>query len=131
MKCSCQWIDAVGNPTPDDNEAIAMAVCHDPRSFGEKGSDPFPICLEHAKRKGEFWKIVPFQGQTDETMHPMALDDKRYFRVISDICIEAVKRSFPNNIMEILPTIRRSRDHWYFNKWGMYIGIEDDGHVHS
>ena len=59
MKCSCKWIDSSGNGTPDNNEAIAMAVCYNPFTFGEKGSEPFPICEEHANRKTRHWKLLP------------------------------------------------------------------------
>jgi hypothetical protein len=136
-KCSCQWIDSTGTPTPDDNEAIALAVCHDPRSFGEKGSEPFPICEAHAKLKGEFWKLYPLDGQIPlpgmepADMHPLVRDDHRYFVIITDVVINAIKKSFPDQAQDILKGVRKSRDHFFFNRWGMYVGVEFDGHIHT
>lgn len=67
-------------PTPDDNEAIAQAVCHDPRSFGEAGSEPFPICEEHAQRRGEHWRLLPLPGQTETEVHPLVARDQHRVR---------------------------------------------------
>lgn len=129
-KCGCSWIDSKGNPTPDTNDAIAMAVCFDPRSFGEKGSDPFPICEEHAKQKGKFWKLLPLEGQTLEDAHALVKAD-RYFKVIPDTVSGSIKKSFPNDAMSILDSLRCSGDHFSFSKWGMYVGVELDGYIHT
>jgi hypothetical protein len=40
--CAIQWIDCRGEPTPDENPAIGLAVL---RSDNRK----FPICAEHAQ----------------------------------------------------------------------------------
>lgn len=39
MKCRIQWIDCSGEPTPDENEAVGIAVTADGRQY--------PICAEH------------------------------------------------------------------------------------
>ncbi len=130
-KCKIQWITSKGEPTPDDNEAIALAVCYDPRSFGEKGSDPTPICAEHAKQKGKFWKLLPLPGQDLKDAHPDVQWDAQTFRVIPDTVSSAIKKSFPDQSSDILDTLRWSYDHFSFNRWGMYVGVELDGYIHT
>jgi len=83
-----------------------MAICHDPRSFGEKGSEPFPICEEHAKLKGKYWKLLPLPGQTETEEHPMVSEDRRYFRVVSDAVIASVKKSLPDQAQDVLKDVR-------------------------
>jgi len=131
-RCKCQWINVqTAALTPDDHEAIALATCHDPRSFGEKGSDPFPICENHAKQKGEYWKLLPLPGQTEAEEHRMVSEDRRSFRVVSDVVIASVRKSFPDQAQEILKDLRWRGDHFAFNRWGMYVGVETDGHIHT
>jgi hypothetical protein len=128
MKCSCKWIDSQGNSTPDDNEAIAMAVCYDPTSFGEKGSDPFPICEEHASRKTRYWKLLPLPD------HDLVKRDNQSFpKIITDVVIESVKKAFPDQANDILKSVKWDgmMGCYYFNRWGMYVGIEEDGLIHS
>lgn len=134
-KCGCSWIDGEGNPTPDNNEAIGLAVCYDPRSFGEKGSDPFPICAEHAGRKGKWWKILPFEGEDPLKTHEIVIRDHVNFpeKVPTQTVIDSIKKSFPKDAMEILDSLRF--DHimkcFYFTRWGMFVGVELDGFIHS
>jgi hypothetical protein len=56
MKCKIQWIDEKGAPTPDDNEAIGVAVCwavdHGERTLLGDGKS-IPICAKHAARLKE------------------------------------------------------------------------------
>lgn len=83
MKCRVQWIDSDGNPTPDDNEAIGMAVCsyqHPDKTKNDSKS--LPICAHHRKIMDSFrnqgvsgfvdrdgnlhvsrWTFVPFIGE--------------------------------------------------------------------
>ena len=60
-KCKIQWIDSNGNSTADDNDAVALATCHDPVSFGSAGSKSFPICAKHAEQSLslQHWKLTP------------------------------------------------------------------------
>jgi hypothetical protein len=111
--------------------AIALAVCYDPSSFGEKGSDPFPICEHHAKQKGKYWKLLPLPGQDLAHSHPLVQEDDRYFRIVPDTVGEAIKKSFPNDFLSIIKDLRWSGDHYSFNRWGMYVGVELDGHIHT
>lgn len=129
-QCGIAWINSKGNPTPDNNEAIGLAICYDPKSFGEKGSIPIPICEEHAKQKGKFWKLIPLEGQSLEDAHPLVKAD-RYFKVIPDKVSGAIKNAFPKDTSDILNTLRFSGDHFSFYRWGMYVGVEFDGHIHT
>jgi len=133
LKCTCQWIDMKGEFTPDTNDAIGLAVCHDPRTFGEKGSEPFLICDEHAKRKSTFWKILPLPGQPTEAWHAIVQFDDAWFRVVPDVAIEAIKKAFPHHAQDILGELRWSEVNgcFYFTKWGMYVGVELDGYIHT
>lgn len=131
MHCQCQWINqSDGQATPDNNPAIAMAICHDPRSFGEKGSEPFPICEEHAKIKGEFWKLLPLPEQTE--VHHLVLDDQRYFKIMPDVVIASIKKRFGEEANQILIEMKLLGDYWGFNRFGMFWGCESrDGFLHT
>lgn len=54
MKCCIQWIDAQGNPTPDDNDAIGYAVMTSRGTYPSGASadkvQRWPICAEHLDR---------------------------------------------------------------------------------
>jgi hypothetical protein len=56
MQCEIQWIDPMGNPTPDTNEAIGRVrtidrvVQIDGRGVKVTGSQWFNICACHATR---------------------------------------------------------------------------------
>ena len=129
-QCGITWINSKGNPTPDNNEAIGLAICYDPRSFGEQGSIPIPICEGHAKQKGKFWKLIPLEGQSLEDAHPLVKADS-HFKVIPDKVSEAIKNAFPKDASDILNSLRFSVDHFSFNRWGMYVGVEFDGYIHT
>ena len=70
MKCLIRWIDAQGNPTPDNNPAIGFAVhvFHrvevEPDRYIEAGGERFPVCAEHAKRIPmlEHWEFEAIQA---------------------------------------------------------------------
>jgi hypothetical protein len=80
MKCTIQWIDRHGKPTPDDHEAVAMAHFHTPvwshpcghehnRIVGHKPEiqQSFPICAEHLAQAQEkekdfrAWSFTPLE----------------------------------------------------------------------
>jgi hypothetical protein len=111
MKCKIQWIDKAGNPTPDDNEAVGMAVCHDPRIFGKEGCEPIPICNHHFKEmlSLQYWKMIPLPNVQ-----------------------EAIRQAFKNPDEIFSKMIYHSLDnYWSFNINGMFVGVEQDGHIHS
>jgi hypothetical protein len=45
--------------------------------------------------------------------------------------VNAIIRRWPDEAAEILPQVKHARDHYFFNRWGMYIGIEYDGYIHT
>jgi len=73
MKCTVKWIDPMRGdiPTPDNNDAVGMAVYWTTRrhafNLGHDGGAPpevsgaYPICAEHAKRMPiPGWTLAPF-----------------------------------------------------------------------
>jgi hypothetical protein len=130
VTCKIAWIDPEGRPTPDNHRAIGLAVCYDPISFGEKGSEPIPICEAHATCKGKFWKLLPLPTQSADQIHPLVKAD-RDFKVIPDVVSASIKQAFSSQADEILKQLSWSGDHFSFNRWGMYVGVECDGYIHT
>ena len=50
---------------------------------------------------------------------------------IPDAVIDAIVKAFPNDALDILKTLRFAGDHYCFTKWGMYVGVEFDGYIHT
>jgi hypothetical protein len=59
MKCTIQWLNADGEPTPDDNIAVAVVYCTDELCKGS--SKKFPICEQHLLNVKYYhnWIVVP------------------------------------------------------------------------
>lgn len=114
MKCCIQWIDNHGNPTPDNNEAIGMAVCYDPKSFGNAGCQPIPICKDHFIKllMLEHWQMKPLP-QINEAINKFS-----EFHNITD------KSIFENMIYHTLG------DYWTFRWKNITFGIERNGYIH-
>lgn len=79
MKCQIQWIGLDGKPTPDQNDAVAIACVHDAIWSHPEGSpnnrivgyadtirERFPICADHLPQLrglvGRGWSIEPLPG---------------------------------------------------------------------
>jgi hypothetical protein len=45
--------------------------------------------------------------------------------------IEALTRAWPEQVEEILGSLRFAGDHYCFERWGMYVGVEFDGYIHT
>ena len=43
----------------------------------------------------------------------------------------AIQKAFPAEAYKILPTLRGGGDHYSFVRWGMYVGVEPDGYIHT
>lgn len=80
LTCKIQWVDNQGNPTPDDNPAVALAVCQCSDcglAHGIEGSPvivpdsrPYPICAQHLaylNRNLPNWKVLPLTASEDRT----------------------------------------------------------------
>ncbi len=50
---------------------------------------------------------------------------------VPDVVVNAIRNAFPNNADDILKELRWSMDHFSFTRWGMYVGVECDGYIHS
>lgn len=50
-----------------------------------------------------------------------------------DVLVKAVTDAFPDQAEEILKTVWWSgiTGCWLFQRWGMTIGVEPDGYIHS
>lgn len=87
MKCQIKWIDAAGQSTADDNEAIGRVQCgkrieqHNGRAIAFTASAWFHICAEHAKRLNEpgmhIWTFEPFVCLADGTRMMVDKDGNR------------------------------------------------------
>jgi len=110
-KCQIRWTDDNGNETPDDNEAIGIAVCT-VLPFVELSKRSFPICAKHYTRllRMSDWKLEPLPE-----------------------VVEAIKNAFPKDADDILKSLRyhAGDNFWSFNRWGMFVGVEQDGFIHS
>lgn len=156
-KCLIEWIDSKGNPTPDDHEAVCLVQAFDPRipdpatgkwvirtPFNlkeattkyarkegewmlEDGTFALPCCEEHLARMSVFWRALPLPGQEEKDWH------KRVREQLPAVAIENVINSFTDQAEEILKSIKYDYMNrcWFFTRWGMYIGIEADGYIHS
>lgn len=54
---------------------------------------------------------------------------------IPEAIVESIKRAFPKEADEILAEIEfnglKFDPYFYFNRWGMFVGVELDGHIHT
>lgn len=51
--------------------------------------------------------------------------------VLPKAVINAVLKAWPDQATEILASIKHNYDHYFFERWGMYVGIEYDGYIHT
>ena len=47
--------------------------------------------------------------------------------------VEAIAKSWPDQAGEILPNLHYSHLNgcYFFERWGMYVGVEFDGYIHT
>ena len=52
---------------------------------------------------------------------------------IPEVVISSIKNSFPTDSEEIIKQLRYDSINrcYFFSRWGMYIGVESDGYIHS
>lgn len=51
--------------------------------------------------------------------------------VIPTPVVQAICKAWPEQTAEILQSLRFAGDHYSFIRWGMYVGIEFDGYIHT
>jgi len=157
MKCIIRWIDSQGNPTPDDNEAVCLVQPFDPRHLDpttNKWTTPddfdfekevkkyhrvdgdiivpeigygLPCCEEHLKRLGAFWRALPLHNQPENEWH------ERVKHQAPAAVLQAIIRAFPKEAEEILKSLKHDSicNYWYFTRWGLFVGVEKDGFIHT
>jgi hypothetical protein len=54
-------------------------------------------------------------------------------RIVEQVVIESIGSSFPTNADSILQDLKWSSINgcYYFERWGMWVGCEVDGYIHS
>jgi hypothetical protein len=113
-----------------------MAVCYDLFTFGENGSDAFPICEEHALLKTRWWKLLPLPGVSIDDSHNLVIQDNLHFgKIIPDVVTDSIKSAYnfsvANQILNELKYDHLNRN-FYFYRHEMYVGVEEkDGYIHT
>lgn len=54
-------------------------------------------------------------------------------RKVEEIVVNNLLNAFPNNAQSILQELKWSPlgGNYFFVRWGMYVGVEPDGYIHS
>ncbi len=47
------------------------------------------------------------------------------------VAVDAIIAAWPDQAVEILGQLGKAGDHYFFRRWGMYVGVEDDGYIHT
>lgn len=145
MRCAIKWIDlSTGKSTPDNNEAIALAQCLEPRipsrdpskrmwdiDPDKTPSDWYPICDDHIRimndRKMIFWSLIPLPG--------VSLKDAHYLiqKCPPPSVIRSIVQNYTTHCQSILKQLDYNHigDYWSFELNGMYFGCERDGYIHT
>ena len=45
--------------------------------------------------------------------------------------LEALSNAWPDQLDDILKSLFLNHDHYGFGRWGMYVGVEFDGYIHT
>lgn len=47
--------------------------------------------------------------------------------------VSAILKAWPDQSVEILKDLQYDtlNGNWYFRRWGMYVGVESDGYIHT
>ena len=91
-----------------------------------------PRCLIHEQSyKAPLGQCIrnPYADLTKAVYDPcIACEGTGY---VSTLVVESICNAFPKDPESILASLRWSGDHFSFIRWGMYIGVELDGYIHS
>lgn len=148
--CQIGWIDSSGNATYDNHPAVAFAECRSPSALlsakKEEDIQRFPICAAHLSQALEQgmpgWFFHPRPGYyfplREGAQISEELSQKLEYHVkfehrnrIPLFIAQKIRSAFPQNVEKILSEMRYGLDHWHFNLYGMYVGVEDDGYIHT
>jgi hypothetical protein len=80
-----------------------------------------PECVaksEQIRRDLRIEESIKIAKSCGEQMVPMAV-------------IKAIINAWPDQAVEIIGELRFSGDHYGFIRWGMYVGVEYDGYIHT
>lgn len=89
--------------------------------------DARAVCGEHADRFfGRLGWCVVGVADLDRSGRTVVEWEAEVRRV----CL-AVAEAFPDQAASIFPTMRSAGDHYSFNRWGTYVGVEPDGYIHT
>ncbi len=60
-------------------------------------------------------------------------ENKALSNGVHSAVVNALIKAWPDQAVEILEQLRRDSMNgcYYFNRWGMYVGVEYDGYIHT
>ena len=133
MRCQIRWVcndrlckedrhkhldeGIMGRSTPDENPAWGYAITL------SKDPEAFPICESHyLESPHEGWTYLRADVEAE-----VLLDKLAEIRVVCT----AIDNAWPDQSRYILLKLRDGSDHYSFNRWGMYVGVEHDGYIHT
>ncbi len=50
---------------------------------------------------------------------------------VPDAVKDAIRKAWPDQAEEIFESMWLAGDHYAFGRWGMYVGVEFDGYIHT
>lgn len=86
-----------------------------------------PVCSEHAER---FYGRLGWAVRTEEDLLRHKMTMEAWEAEVQRVCL-AVAEAWPDQAASIFPTMRAMSDHYSFDRWGMYVGVEPDGYIHT
>lgn len=121
--CKVRWIVPENGdvPTPDDNEAVGYVLC-----FSAADLEWHPICENHLVQ-------LPREGWTFRRLADATEEKRAEWLAEIKVVTQAIRDAFPRSAYEILPKLRwhPGDDMYSFVKWGMFVGVEKDGYIHT
>ena len=152
-QCQVGWVNQDGDPTFDHDPAVATVECRSPEILLTAASEAdiveYPICEHHLQQVLDDGKAVrvAYDGRRGgmRYWHPSVTDftpphlsteiahHQATHHPLSHVVVHAVAGAFPRDTMSILHDLRWNslEGYWYFRRWGMHVGVETDGFIHS
>ena len=128
----------LGGEEPKDYRTAWESLIHDVESGGQFPELSLPEdCYSYFRAPGETWHLRvicedAFHGQRvfEVVRFKQGLRPDKY-RPLPPPVVTEISRAWPAQANSILSDLRLGRDHFYFERWGMYVGVEYDGHIHT